>query len=157
MGFRVLCEGLIFSLILNGLMSSPALGACRTDAPQARAFALGHGSCPSGYYRSGGACAPSGGPRVLLFRPLKAVVPWDTIVPVQHASLPRTGAATPLHKWVDPALPVTIDPVLPAFRTEAFKILRSYLWGSGWIRSATKTPRIGSLVNSGGRTSSRAS
>ena len=100
---------------------------------------------------------PQAGTRVLLFRPLKAVVHRDTIVPVQHASLPRTGAATPLHNWVDPALPVTIDPVLPVFRTEAFKILRSYLWGSGWIRSATKTPRIGSLVNSGGRTSSRAS
>ncbi|HAZ41163.1 MAG TPA: hypothetical protein DCY52_02735 [Methylococcaceae bacterium] len=61
MGFRVFSGGLIFSLVLSGLMSSPALGACRTDAPQARAFALGHGSCPSGYYRSGGACVPSGG------------------------------------------------------------------------------------------------
>lgn len=128
MGFRVFSGGLIFSLVLNGLMSSLALGACRADAPRRGPLRWG-----------------------------MAVVHRDTIVPVQHASLIRTGAATPLHKWVDPALPVTIDPVLPVFRTEAFKILRSYLWGSGWIRSATKTPRIGSLVNSGGRTSSRAS
>lgn len=67
--------------------------------------------------RVGLAC-PQAGTRVLLFRPLKAVAPRDTIVPVQRASPPRTGAAKPLHKWVDPVLPVTIDPVSPAFRTD---------------------------------------
>jgi hypothetical protein len=50
-----------FCLVGSGWTSNPALGACRTDAPQARAFALAQGSCPSGYYRSGGACVPSGG------------------------------------------------------------------------------------------------
>lgn len=41
MGFRVFSGGLIFSLVLNGLMSSLALGACRADAPPGAGLCVG--------------------------------------------------------------------------------------------------------------------
>ncbi|MEY2697039.1 MAG: hypothetical protein RL333_1177 [Pseudomonadota bacterium] len=61
MKFRVLLRCLFFGFVGSGMLMDAAVGACRTDAPQGRAFALAQGSCPSGYYRSGGACVPSGG------------------------------------------------------------------------------------------------
>ena len=61
MNLRVLLCSFLYGFIGSCIAVDAAVGACRTDAPQGRAFPLAQGSCPSGYYRSGGACVPSGG------------------------------------------------------------------------------------------------
>jgi len=59
--FLFVSKVIVASALLIAGLNHTAIGVCRTDAPQARAFALPQGTCPSGYYRSGGGCVPSGG------------------------------------------------------------------------------------------------
>jgi len=110
---------LIFLFLLSGLMGHVASAACRTNAPPPRAFALAQGSCPSGYYRSGGACVPRGDTFVLLLRALWGVVLVDIIGREQPVWPQPIIAAMPLSRR-EAAVPLAIiGPGSPAFRIES--------------------------------------